>query len=71
MWPPAVLTITVWMVLQTRRQTLSTGVRVLLYPLFAFLALASVGGGIETVLEAVDSARYPMAGEVVDVDGHC
>jgi pimeloyl-ACP methyl ester carboxylesterase len=69
-WPPALLTITVWMVVQTRRQTLSTGARVLLYPVFAFLALASIGGGIETVLEAVDTARYPMAGEVVDVDGH-
>ena len=69
-WPPALLTITVWMVVQTRRRTLSTGVRVLLYPVFAFLALASIGGGIETALEAVDTVRHPMAGEVVDVDGH-
>ena len=69
-WPPALLTITVWMVVQTRRQTLGAGARVLLYPVFAFLALASIGGGIETVLEAVDTARHPMTGEVVDVDGH-
>ena len=69
-WPPALLTITVWTVMQSRRQPLSTGVRALLYPVFAFLALASIGGGIETVLEVVDTARYPIAGQVVDVDGH-
>jgi pimeloyl-ACP methyl ester carboxylesterase len=69
-WPPAVLAVTVWMVVQARRQTLSAGARVLLYPVFACLAVASVGGGIETVLEAADAARYPMAGQLVDVDGH-
>jgi pimeloyl-ACP methyl ester carboxylesterase/uncharacterized membrane protein (UPF0136 family) len=69
-WPPALLTITVWMVVRAPRQTLGASARVLLYPVFAFLAVASIGGGFETVLEAVDAARYPMPGERVDVDGH-
>lgn len=69
-WPPALLVVTVWMVVQAHRQTLGAGARVLLRPVFAFLAVASIGGGIETVLESVDAARYPMAGQLVEVDGH-
>lgn len=69
-WPPAVLAMTVWMVARVRRQTLGAVSRVLFYPLFAVLALASIGGGIETVLERVDAARYPMPGQLVDVEGH-
>jgi pimeloyl-ACP methyl ester carboxylesterase len=69
-WPPALLTLVVWMVVQARRQVRSTAARVLLYPVLALLALAAVGGGVETVLEAHDASLYPMAGEVVDVDGH-
>ena len=69
-WPPAVLAVTVWMVVQAHRQTISAGPRVLLYPVFAFLAVASIGGGIETVLEAADAAHYPRPGQLVDVDGH-
>jgi len=53
-----------------RRQVRSTGARVLLYPVFALLAVAAVGGGVETVLEAYDTRHYPMAGQLVDVDGH-
>ena len=69
-WPPALLALTIWMVAQARRQLRSSAARVLLYPVFAFLALASVGGGIETVLEAYDASHYPMAGQLIDVDGH-
>jgi pimeloyl-ACP methyl ester carboxylesterase len=69
-WPPALLALTVWMVVRARRQVRSTAARVLLCPVLAFLALASVGGGIETVLESYDASHYPMAGQLIDVDGH-
>ena len=69
-WPPALLGVVIWMVVQTRRQVRSTAARVLLYPVFAILAVAAVGGGVETVLEAYDAHHYPMAGQLVDVDGH-
>jgi pimeloyl-ACP methyl ester carboxylesterase len=43
---------------------------VLLYPVFVLAALASVGGGYETVREATDARAYPMPGQLVDVGGH-
>lgn len=69
-WPPALLALTAWMVVGVRRQVRGTGAKVLLYPTLVVLALASVGGGVETVLETRDAARYPMAGQIIDVDGH-
>jgi pimeloyl-ACP methyl ester carboxylesterase len=69
-WPPALLAVVIWSLVHARRQLRSTGARVLLYPVFALLAVASVGGGVETVLEAYDASQYQMAGEVIDVDGH-
>ena len=70
LWPPALLALTVWMVVRARRQVRSTGARLLLYPTFVALAVASVGGGVETVLETMDAARYAMTGELIAVDGH-
>lgn len=69
-WPPALLALTIWMAVEVRRQVRSISARLLLYPVFGFLALASVAGAVETGLEAVDASRYPMAGELIDVDGH-
>jgi pimeloyl-ACP methyl ester carboxylesterase len=69
-WPPALLALVIWMVVQARRQVRSAAARVLLYPVFALLAVAAVGGGVEQVLEAYDASNYSMAGEVIDVDGH-
>jgi pimeloyl-ACP methyl ester carboxylesterase len=37
---------------------------------FAMLAVASLGGGYETVREAVDATAYPMPGQLIDVGGH-
>jgi pimeloyl-ACP methyl ester carboxylesterase len=41
-----------------------------LYPVLAVLALASVGGGYETLRESLDASAYPMPGQLVDVGGH-
>ncbi|MGV8910584.1 MAG: alpha/beta fold hydrolase, partial [Propionicimonas sp.] len=69
-WPPALLALVVWMFLRVRRQLHSRSGRWLLYPVFAVLAVASLGGGYETVREAMDAQAYPMPGQLIDVGGH-
>ena len=69
-WPPALLALVVWMVVRARRQLRSRSGRWLLYPVLAVLALASIGGGYETVREAADATAYPMPGQLIDVGGH-
>ncbi|MEP7330587.1 MAG: alpha/beta hydrolase [Terracoccus sp.] len=69
-WPPALLALVIWMIVRARRQLSSRSTGWLLYPVFAVLLLAAVGGGYETVREAVDANAYPMAGRLIDVGGH-
>jgi len=69
-WPPAVLALVIWMLVRARQQLRSPSRRWLLYPVLAVLALASVGGGYQTVREAVDAGAYPMPGQLIDVGGH-
>ena len=69
-WPPALLALVVGMVVGIRRQLRSRAGRWLLYPVVAVLAVSAVGGGYETVREAVDANAYPMPGQLVDVGGH-
>jgi pimeloyl-ACP methyl ester carboxylesterase len=69
-WPPALLAMVVWVVVRARRQLRSRTRHWLLYPVLAVLALASIGGGYETVGEAADAAAYPMPGQLIDVGGH-
>ena len=58
------------MIVRARRQLRSRSRRWLLYPVIEMLALASMGGGYETVREAADAQAYPMPGRLIDVDGH-
>jgi len=67
-WPPALLVLVVWMFIRSRQQ-LHSGSRRLLYPVFAALLIASIGGAYETVSEAVDQNYSPMTGELIDVGG--
>ena len=69
-WPPVLLALAVWMIVRVRRQLRSRSRRWLLYPVIAMLALASIGGGYETVREAADAKAYPMPGQLIDVGGH-
>jgi pimeloyl-ACP methyl ester carboxylesterase len=69
-WPPAMLALAIWMIVCVHRQLHSRGGRWLLYPVIAILALASIGGGYETLRAAADAKAYPMPGQLIDVDGH-
>jgi pimeloyl-ACP methyl ester carboxylesterase len=69
-WPPVLLALVIWMFIRARSQLHSRSRFWLLYPVFAVLALAAVGGGYETVREALDADAYPMTGQLIDVDGH-
>jgi pimeloyl-ACP methyl ester carboxylesterase len=68
-WPPVLLALAVWIVIQTRRAPLGRS-RWLLYPVVVVLGLFAIGGGLETILEAVDRGAHPMTGQLVDVGGH-
>jgi alpha-beta hydrolase superfamily lysophospholipase len=69
-WPPALLALVPRMLMRARRQLRSPSRRWLLYPVLAVLTLASVGGGYQTVREAVDARAHPMPGQLIDVGGH-
>jgi pimeloyl-ACP methyl ester carboxylesterase len=69
-WPPALLGLVVWMILQANRRLRSRSGRFLLYPVIAMLVLASLGGGFETVRQAADAVDSPAQGQLIDVGGH-
>jgi pimeloyl-ACP methyl ester carboxylesterase len=69
-WPPAMLALAVWMLVCVHRQLQSRLGRWLLYPVIAVLALASIGGGYQTLGAAADAKAYPMPGRLIDVGGH-
>src|ERR1044072_128166 len=63
-WPPAMLALAVLMMFCLHRQMHGGGGRWLLCPVIAVLALASIGGGYETLGEAADAKAYPMPGQL-------
>ncbi len=69
-WPPALLLLAIWMAARAHRQLRSRSGRMLLYPLIALLALASVGSGFETVRAAARAGAHPAQGQLIDVGGH-
>lgn len=70
-WPPLLLALVVWMTRHARRDEPSRTARWLLYPVFAILALAAVGGGYETLSNSTDTAVADTTGHrLVDVGGH-
>jgi pimeloyl-ACP methyl ester carboxylesterase len=69
-WPPVMLALAIWVIVRVHRQLGSRGARWLLYGVVGVLALASVGGGYETVREAMDTRAYPAPGRLIDVGGH-
>src|SRR3954468_19982866 len=68
-WPPVLFALTTWMVVQLRR-AMTGGARWLVYPVLTGLALASIGGMVETIALAHDSRTLAMPGQLYDVGGH-
>lgn len=69
-WPPVMLALSIWMILRARRDLRGSRSRWVLYAISGLLALASVGGGFQTVGEAVDAQVHPMPGRLIDVGDH-
>lgn len=69
-WPPAIVALVVWMVVRSRRALRSRARVLVLYPVFAGLALSAVGGVYETYSETNDPTAAAMPGRLVDVGGH-
>jgi pimeloyl-ACP methyl ester carboxylesterase len=69
-WPPALLALVVWMTAQARRRLPGRSRPLMLYPVFAVLALVSLGGGYETLGNATESTLDPAGHRLIDVGGH-
>lgn len=69
-WPPVVVTLTIWMIVHARRALRSRTRVWLVYPVFAALLLSAFGGAYETYSESTGTAGYPMPGRLIDVGGH-
>jgi pimeloyl-ACP methyl ester carboxylesterase/FtsH-binding integral membrane protein len=69
-WPPVLFALVVWMIVKVRRQVRSRSARWLLYPVLAVLAIASVGGGYQTVRKSLEARAYPPPGQLIEVGGH-
>jgi pimeloyl-ACP methyl ester carboxylesterase len=65
--PVLLLALVVWMTLRVRRELHSRIGPWLIYPLFALIACAALGGVYETVQETLDRGAHPMHGQLVDV----
>jgi pimeloyl-ACP methyl ester carboxylesterase len=73
-WPPLllvlVLVLVTWMIVRARRRPASRLQPWLLYPIFAVLALTSIGGGYQTLANATDQPVADVAGSrLIDVGG--
>jgi pimeloyl-ACP methyl ester carboxylesterase len=69
-WPGLLLVLLIWMEHAARRALRNWSRLALLYPAFALLTLAAVGGAFETVAEATTSSSRPLSGHVYAVNGH-
>ena len=69
-WPPALLVLVAWMVTRSRHDLRSRTRVLVLYPVFAALALSALGGVYETYRESSDPTPGQMPGQLIDVGGH-
>jgi hypothetical protein len=69
-WPPLLLVLAVWMGVRVRRSLAPGGGRWLLYPVVAIMAVAAVGGVVETIGRAAEQRDQAMPGQSYDVGGY-
>ena len=75
-WPPLFLALVVGTVVRVHRRLRSRTRSWAVYPLLTVYALCAVGGGYQTIREALDRRTYVAPGQLVDVGGrrlhlHC
>jgi pimeloyl-ACP methyl ester carboxylesterase len=68
-WPPALVGLAIWMVIQVRRHLRGRG-RWLVVPMIATLLVFAIGGGLATVSAATVSSTPTATGRMIDVGGH-
>ena len=68
-WPPALVGLVIWMTARAHRDLHSRARRWVVYPVFAALLLAAVGGVYETSQESPGNAALPMPGRLIDIGG--
>lgn len=69
-WPPAILALVAWMVVRSRGDLRSRARLLVLYPVFAALALGALGGAYESYRESLSPAALARPGRLVDVGDH-
>ena len=69
-WPPVMLALSIWMIVRVRQSLRGSRTRWVLYPVIVALALASVGGGYQTIGDAAAAQANPMPGQLIDVGDH-
>jgi pimeloyl-ACP methyl ester carboxylesterase len=69
-WPPVMLALSIWMIARIHQSLRDSRSRWVLYPVIVTLALASVGGGYQTVGDAAAAQANPMPGQLIDVGDH-
>jgi pimeloyl-ACP methyl ester carboxylesterase len=68
-WPPALVVLAIWMVIQVRGHLRGRG-RWLVVPVIATLLFFAIGGGISTISAATASSASTASGRMVDVGNH-
>jgi pimeloyl-ACP methyl ester carboxylesterase len=69
-WPALLLALAGWLGIRVRRTLAAGSGRWLLYPVVAVMAVAAVGGAVETVGLTSDQRSYAMPGRLHDVGDH-
>jgi pimeloyl-ACP methyl ester carboxylesterase len=69
-WPPLFLALVVGTAMRVHRRLHSRTRSWVVYPLLSVYALCAVGGGYQTIREALDRRTYVAPGQLVDVGGH-
>jgi pimeloyl-ACP methyl ester carboxylesterase len=69
-WPPLLLVLLVGSLARARRELRSRTRAWVVYPLFSVYALCAIGGGYQTIREALDRRTFVAPGQLIDVGGH-
>jgi pimeloyl-ACP methyl ester carboxylesterase len=69
-WPPLMVVLAGWMVVQVRRSVTGRARWVVLTPVIAFLVLASIGAIYGNIARTLDQSAFPAPGKLYDVGGH-